>query len=179
MQNLVARSRRGFTLIELLIVIAIIAVLAAVTFVALNPLRRFQDTRDSRRWSDITQILSAIKIDQVDRGGTWPTAINALTAGQNYMIVNGSSMTAGCDDNNTACDLDPNADTNCVNLNYLVTGGYLSSIPVSPSSGAVTWDDGDTAGEEGTGYVLSKSANNAITIAACESENATSVSVTR
>ena len=54
------RSRlQGFTLIELLIVIGIIAVLAAATFVALNPLTRFQDARDARRRTDISAVLSA------------------------------------------------------------------------------------------------------------------------
>ena len=42
-------KRRGFTLIELLVVIAIISILAVVVFVALDPVTRFQDARDSRR----------------------------------------------------------------------------------------------------------------------------------
>ena len=59
-------NKKGFTLIELLIVIAIIAVLAAAVFVALDPLTRFSDARDATRASDITQILSAIKIDNTN-----------------------------------------------------------------------------------------------------------------
>ena len=63
------KFNKGFTLIELLIVIAIIAILAAVVFVSLDPLTRFQDARDARRWTDVDAVLSAMKLDQVDQGG--------------------------------------------------------------------------------------------------------------
>src|SRR3989344_7417247 len=98
MRNL---SKAGFTLIELLIVIAIIAILAAVVFVALDPLTRFRDARDSSRWSDITAILSAIKVDQVDNGGSYIAVVSGLTAGEVYMI---GTAVAGCDDQNASCD---------------------------------------------------------------------------
>ncbi|EKD47532.1 MAG: hypothetical protein ACD_66C00019G0006, partial [uncultured bacterium] len=45
------RTKKGFTLIELLIVIAIIAILAAAIFVALDPVTRFQEARDARRYN--------------------------------------------------------------------------------------------------------------------------------
>ena len=44
---------KGFTLIELLVVIAIIATLAVLVYVALDPVRRFQESRNSRRWTDV------------------------------------------------------------------------------------------------------------------------------
>jgi type IV pilus assembly protein PilA len=169
-----APSSAGFTLIELLIVIAIIAIIAAVVFVALNPLKRFQESRDARRWSDVNAILHAIKVDQVDNGGTYLPAISSLTSGSVYMIVDGNgstAMTAGCDDNNTYCDTNVTGDTTCVDLDGLVTEGYLGDIPISPA-GNVAWDDGDTAGEEGTGYTLSyNSTTGIVTVRACESED--------
>jgi prepilin-type N-terminal cleavage/methylation domain-containing protein len=168
----------GFTLIELLIVIAIIAILAAVVFVALDPLTRFRDARDSSRWSDVNELLSAIKVDQVDNEGSYLTAIGSMTAGNVYMIVNGSSMTAGCDDNNASCDTNVTGDTDCVNLAGIVTEGYLGSIPISPA-GAVTWDDGDTSGEEGTGYTLQRDSTGILHVRSCESENTTEISVSR
>lgn len=171
-------NKKGFTLVELLIVIAIIAILAAVVFVALDPATRFADARDSNRSNDVNEILSAIKIDQIDNGGSYLASIDALTDAQVYMIVNGANMVAGCDDNNAACDTAVTSDAHCVNLAGLVTEGYISGFPVSPA-GTVTWDDGDTAGEEGSGYTLTKSATGVVTIRACESENTTEISAAR
>ena len=51
-------KKSGFTLIELLVVIAIIATLATVVFVALNPVQRFSDARNSRRWNDVNTMLT-------------------------------------------------------------------------------------------------------------------------
>lgn len=170
-----SKNQKGFTLIELLIVIAIIAIIAAVVFVALDPLTRFRDARDSRRWTDVTAVLSAIKVDQIDNGGAYLTAIDNLTDGEGYMIVDGS-MDLGCDDN--TCDATVSGDTNCVDLSGLVTEGYLPDVPISPT-GVTTWDDGSTDGEEGTGYILTKESTGIITIQACESENSDNVSVGR
>ncbi len=172
------KNKKGFTLIELLIVIAIIAILAAVVFVALDPLTRFQDSRDSSRWQDVSAVANAIKLDQVDNGGSYLTAIDGLTNGNTYMIVNGN-MATGCDDNNTYCDTNVTDDTSCVNLSGLVSEGYLGNVPISPSSGSVAWDSGSANGSEGTGYTLTKSSTGIITIRACESENSSEIEVSR
>jgi prepilin-type N-terminal cleavage/methylation domain-containing protein len=171
------KNKKGFTLIELLIVIAIIAILAAVIFVALDPLTRFQDSRDSARWQEVSAIANAIQVDQVDNGGTYLTAIDDLTNGSTYMIVDGS-MDIGCDDNNTYCDIDVSGDAYCVDLSGLVDEGYLGDVPIS-STGDVIWDDGDVDGEEGTGYTLTASSTGIITIRACESENSTEIEISR
>ncbi len=165
------KRKEGFTLIELLIVIAIIAILAAVAFVALDPLTRFQDSRDAARWADTTALLTAIKVDQVDNGGAYLQAVTDAVAGQVYMIVDGN-VVAGCDDQNLVCDTDVTADANCVNLAGLATDGYLADVPVSPN-GAGDWDANIT------GYTLQRNANGTIVIAACESENAEAIEVLR
>jgi len=165
------QTKKGFTLIELLIVIAIIAIIAAVVFVALDPLTRFKDARDSSRWSNISAIISAIKVDQVDNGGSYLTAIGNMTAGQVYMIVDGS-VSSGCDDQNTYCDTNVTADGNCVNLDGLVTEGYLGDLPVSPN-GSGSW----TASI--TGYTLQRDTTGIITVRACESENSDEIWVAR
>ena len=163
------RDSRGFTLIEFLIIIAIIAILAAVVFVALDPLTRFQDTRDSRRWSDITSVLDAVKVDQVDNGGSYLSAISTATSTEVYMITSDGTV-LGCDDN---CDgTNPNnlngptvtSDTHCIDLSGLITEGYLAEIAISPN-GDYDWDASTT------GYTLSVSAQGAITIESCEAEN--------
>lgn len=66
-------NNAGFTLIELLVVIAIIAILAVVVFVALDPVTRFADARDSRRWSDVNNILTAVHECIVDNNGSLTT----------------------------------------------------------------------------------------------------------
>ncbi len=172
-------QKRGFTLIELLIVVAIVGIIAAVIFVALNPLKRFQDSRDAVRWSDARQIMEAIQVNQVDDGGAYITSIDSMTADRWYMITDGNGgvdMQIGCDHNNAACDIDVHDDGYCVDLDDLVTEGYLGDIPVSPP-GTTTWDHGDTAGDEGTGYALYKDTTGALTVQACDSEGSDAIRV--
>ena len=155
-------NSKGFTLIEFLIIIAIIAILSAVVFVALDPLTRFKDTRDSRRWSDISSILNAVKIDQVDNGGAYLSAIADLAEGEVYMIASNANV-VGCDDN-CSSTTPVTDDNNCANLSGLVTEGYLAEIAISPN-GDYEWDASTT------GYTISRTATGAITIEACEAEN--------
>jgi len=161
------RNQGGFTLIELLIVIAIIAILAAVVFVALDPLTRFQDARDSARFSDVTEILSALKIDQVDNRGSYVWAVSNATAGTEYQISN-ATTTSAC---NTSCSAVASSG-DCVNLSGLVTEGYLGSLPVSPN-GDGSWSS------TLTGYYLVKASTGTVTVGACEAENTSSITVTR
>jgi prepilin-type N-terminal cleavage/methylation domain-containing protein len=170
------KSKQGFTLIELLIVIAIIAILVAATFVALDPLTRFRDSRDAVRATDIEAIIEAIKLYQVDNNGSHITPISSLTDNNVYMIVDGA-MSSGCDDNNANCDTNVTNDSACVNIDQLVDKAYLGDVPVSPK-GSVTWDDGDVNNDEGTGYTLSVTST-IVTVRACESENTTEIYVTR
>lgn len=156
------RNQRGFTLIELLIVIAIIAILAAAVFVALDPIQRFQESRDAKRWSDINNVLGAIKVDQVDNGGSYLSAISALTAGSEYQIGTAGS---GCDSGCTAVT----TEAACVDLTGLVTEGYLGSVPMDPSSG--------TAAE--TDYYLTRAASGIVTVGACDPEAAATINASR
>lgn len=169
-------NRRGFTLVELLVVIAIIGILVAVVFVALDPATRFEQARDAVRQNDVQEILSGVKLHQVDNDGDYLASIAALTAGSVYMVVDGA-MALGCDDNNASCDTDVTADTHCVNLAGLVDQ-YLEDVPISPA-GAVTWDDGSADGEEGTGYTVERDADGIIRVRACESEDTTEISASR
>jgi len=60
------QRKGGFTLIELLIVIGIIGFLAAAILVAVDPVKRIQDSRDAKRWSEVNAILNAVLTKQVD-----------------------------------------------------------------------------------------------------------------
>ncbi|MFH1292154.1 MAG: type II secretion system protein [bacterium] len=171
-KNIYGKKESGFTLIELLIVIAIVAILSAVVFVALDPLTRFRDARDSRRWSDATSVINAIKVDQVDNGGNYLASIASTTAGSVYMITDGT-VTAGCDGQNTYCDINVTGAAYCVDLSGLVSEGYLGGVPTSPN-GSGTW----TAST--TGYTLQRASSGIITIRACEYENSTDeISISR
>jgi len=177
-QKYLSKNARGFTLIELLIVVAIIAILAAVIFVALDPLKRFQDSRDSVRWQEVTSIAQAIELDFLDNGGVYLSDIDVLTVGNVYMIVDGA-MGSGCEDNNAFCDTNVTSSGSCVDLSDLVAENYLPDIPVAPDSGDVAWDDGGTIGDEGTGYTLERISTSTIYVRACESENSTEIEVLR
>lgn len=173
-------NKKGFTLIELLIVMAIISIIAAVVFVALDPLTRFRDSRDAARWTDVSALVSAIKIDQVDNGGDYLTAVKNMGTGV-YMIVDGTAP-ADCTAANASCGVDVTAAASCVDLSELVTQGYLGKIPVSPKGGAFTWagKDGTSPGVSGlTGYTIEKSSTGILTVRACEAENATEIKVSR
>lgn len=103
------RLQEGFTLIELLIVIAIIAILATVVFVALDPVTRFADARNSRRWTDINNILTAVHECIVDNDGS-------LTA---CGITDTSSHVLGTGGLDLSTEL----------------AAYLKSMPLDPSGG--------------------------------------------
>lgn len=145
-------KNKGFTLIELLVVILIISILAVTVFVALNPVKRFSDARDSKRYTDVETILTAVHEYIVDNGGTIPAAIT--TTEQQL----GTSATA-C--NTTNCTTPPTA-VACVNLSATLAP-YLKTIPVDPKVGTAAI----------TGYKIVKDANGIITVAACASESAT------
>jgi prepilin-type N-terminal cleavage/methylation domain-containing protein len=164
------KNFKGFTLIELLIVIAIIAIIAAVVFVALDPLTRFQDARDSSRWSDVSALISAVKIDQVDNGGAYLASIASTTAGEVYLIgtcTTGANVTAITD----YCDINP-TQADCVDLAGLVTEGYLGEVPIS-QDGSGTWSSATT------GYTLEREASGIVHVRACESENSGEISISR
>jgi len=69
-------AQSSFTLIELLIVIAIIAIIAGAVLVAVNPAKRLAQAQDSRRWSEVQSIATAISTSAVDHGGQVPNCTN-------------------------------------------------------------------------------------------------------
>lgn len=161
--HLVMKSlKKGFTLIELLIVIAIIAILAAAVFVALDPVSRFQDARDSRRANDLTNLITAIKTNQVDNGGAYLASITSLTAGSYYMIGTDAS---GCD---TGCTAQTTQGA-CADLTGLATAGYLGSVPMDPSSGTAAKTD----------YYVVRNANGTVQVGACDPEGGVAINYTR
>jgi len=164
-------NKTGFTLIELLIVIAIIAIISSIVYIALDPLTRFRDARDSRRWADMHSILNALRINQVDRGGQYLPDVASMEVNKIYMVTNESVIT-GCADYNANCDADVSGNTYCINLHQLLLDGYLGKVPVSPSA-SVEWSD------YATGYTLERDNNNILVVRSCESENSVEIKLAR
>jgi prepilin-type N-terminal cleavage/methylation domain-containing protein len=159
---------RGFTLIELLIIIAVIAILAGIAFAALNPLARFRDARNARRWTDVNAVLSAIKLNQIDNGGNLYTDLVDLVQDNYYQIGTGEDCNMAC----AGVALQPN----CVNIAGLSDSGHLPIVPVDPG-------DSD-ASPEHTRYFIVLNNNGTLTVGSCSEEAGSSgvapeISVTR
>jgi prepilin-type N-terminal cleavage/methylation domain-containing protein len=156
-------NTKAFTLVELLIVIGVLAILASIVFVALNPLGRFQNARNSRRWSDVTAVLSAIKLHQVDNGGTYLSDISDLSADTYYQIGAGSSCNDTCSNPTVILQSD------CIDLSELVDEGYLPSVPIDPNASG--------ASEDETRYYMVRLSTGAIVVGSCSEEIGTNSSI--
>ncbi|PIS08871.1 hypothetical protein COT75_04525 [Candidatus Beckwithbacteria bacterium CG10_big_fil_rev_8_21_14_0_10_34_10] len=145
---------KGFTLIELLLVISIISVLATVVLVALDPVTRFADARNSRRWGDVNSILTAIHEYIVDNDGSLPSGISTT-----------EKQLGTCSSGGTSC---AEADPICLDLSTTLEK-YLKSMPVDPKDGT----------EETTKYSVVADSNNIITVKACSAELSETIQVSR
>jgi type II secretory pathway pseudopilin PulG len=150
-------KKLAFTLVELLVVIGIVAALTATVFVAIDPAKRFRDSRNARRLTDVSNILRAVQHYIVDTGGSLPSGIG------NSMYQIGTCGTG-------AAILCPGVGTTvCVDIGATLSSNkYIKSNPIDPQSGsAIT-----------TGYAIAKDANNLFTISACLAEG-TTITVSR
>ncbi|MBL7057963.1 type II secretion system protein [Patescibacteria group bacterium] len=154
------RNIKGFTLIELLMVIAIISILVSVIFTALNPLKRFKDSRDAKRWQEVLSILNAVIIDQIDNGGFYVEALSNLSPNRVYMV---GTATTGCDDKNAYCATEVDGDTYCIDLSLLISENYLGKIPVAPPGNTI-WSTSIS------GYTIERISSGNISVRACEVE---------
>lgn len=155
------KNKKGFTLIELLVVIVIISILAAIIFVAVDPAKRFGDSRDARRRSEVVSILNAILKYQVDNDGDLPSGIDSVTATSQVLGTAGS----GCD---TTCSADSTVAA-CLDLSGDLVDTYLAAIPMDPDSGT----------SANTDYYINKTTGGRILVGACDPENAGAISVRR
>lgn len=158
------RNPKGFTLIELLVVIVIIAILAAVIFVALDPIRRFAEARNDRRWNDVNTILTAVHEYIIDNRGAMPTGLTAPMAETQL-----GTDAAGCTLSNggNACG----TVTACLDLSTPLEA-YVTAISPDPSTG--------TAGK--TAYsaeVRQVGTSMLITVRSCDPERGETIMVAR
>ncbi|MBP9758525.1 prepilin-type N-terminal cleavage/methylation domain-containing protein [Candidatus Dojkabacteria bacterium] len=113
MKSYLQQNKSGFTLLELLLVIAIISVLAGLVIFNLRPADILKSANDVKTAREIKQIEDALKAYALDHDGNYPSAFGSLASGTYDLCLAGQS---GC----TA---------NSIDLEELVTEGYLSEIP--------------------------------------------------
>jgi prepilin-type N-terminal cleavage/methylation domain-containing protein len=158
------KNKKGFTLLEILLVIGIIATLAVIIIVALDPGKRFEDARNSRRLSDIQSILSAVQQYMVDNQGALPDGISETETQIGASNIN-------CADTVTSSTVCHVTTQDCADLSSETTGlgHYLKTIPVDPQNGDADY----------THYSVEVDANGIVTVRACDSTDESISAVSR
>ena len=122
-------SKNGFTLLELLVVVAIIGLLSSIVFASLNGAR--VKARDALRKSQVSEFKIALQLYYTYNEGKYP-------CGTSFCFMGVVPLTS-----------DPASNPGIA----LVSGGFISSIPIDPTYPAGTPDTApscNTAG--GAGY---------------------------
>lgn len=141
--------RKGFTLIELLVVIGILAILLTIVLIAINPARQFAQANNTKRSSDVLQILNTIHQYAADNQGNLPPAMASMTAGTLYAITGVPGATN-------------------VDICPAVMPRYISALPTDPqlNTSAVTACDAVYV----TDYQVSVDANRRVTVSAPDTD---------
>jgi len=188
-------SAKGFTLIELLIIIGIIGFLASAILVAVDPVKRIQDARNAKRWSEVNGILNAILTKQVDDRAAYNGVAGALlgSTGTTQVIVKSHLLptVVACNVPLTAplcpyatgaagrpAALSLAAGTGCVaNLSDLPST-YIAELPLDPIGGATAVTN-LPIGDNNSGYYISRSASGRIEIGSCYPDQTADIKVKR
>jgi prepilin-type N-terminal cleavage/methylation domain-containing protein len=183
-------KKQGFTLIELLIVIGIIGFLAAAILVAVDPVKRIQDSRNSQRWSEVQGILDAILKKQVDDRALYNGETAAPLVNDTYQVIVNDTTSINCTAEGTrpGCNqtLITTGTVTCVADMSGLVPTYLAEIPTDPGAnacgnGTSCTTTGDVAvGDTNSGYYIRRSdSSNRIEIGACQPEQSETVYVKR
>jgi len=163
----------GFTLIELLVALTIITILAVAVYAALNPAQRLSDSKNARRTSDISEILTAIHQSVIDSKGTFPT--NFPAAGTTKQLGTGDATACTATVGATVATQCAGVTTVCANLMADASQDlipYLASMPTDPIGGT-------TADATKTGYAVVRDSNGIVTVKACHADGADPITVSR
>lgn len=159
---------KGFTLIELLVVIGILAILLAITLIAINPARQFGQANNTKRRSDILQILNAVHQYVAENQGQLPAELSALRAASPGVA--------------TVFDR-----TNFPLLCGQLSPNYIPALPTDPSLNRANITDCSVAvggwtevgGTLSTGYDIAVDAQGRVTVSAPTTDNSAVITVTR
>jgi len=159
------KNIKGFTLIELLVVIGILAILLSIVLIAINPARQFGQANNTRRASEVTQILNAVGAYVADHKGFMPPALEAATAGKTYNISNDTTTYP-----TTSLDM-------CLDL----VPNYIPALPQDPQvqTGTAITNCGATYDTGYTAVVSMSGTLKRVTIAAPTAQNGEVISNTR
>jgi prepilin-type N-terminal cleavage/methylation domain-containing protein len=146
-----SKEAQGFTLIELLVVIAGIVIIAAIVFVAVNPYRRFAESRNSRRQVEIKSILDAVNL-YVSDNGKYPLGIDDSlkmlgTAGNSCEAICGQEEVAEIDNPHSSSEgLIAKIKTNLLdnNIANAASSAVAFSSSSDPGTGGTDARDGNT-----------------------------------
>lgn len=143
------KLQKGFTLIELLVVIGILAILLAITLIAINPARQFGNANDTKRRSDITQILNSIGQYAAENSGNLPADVQALVADAAATpLTSGAAFPTLCTD---------------------LVDDYLPALPMDPDlndQDGIEAADCAAVGGWDTDYAIARDLNDRITVSA-------------
>lgn len=142
------RSSKAFTLPEVLIVIGILAILAVIVILAVDPVARFENARDSRRLSDVQAITSALHQYVIDHKGVFPAGLDTTER----QI---GTATADCAVTTPHCSVKGAQD--CLDLTSALQP-YLHGVPSDPKTGD----------EAHTRYSVRVGSDNALLVEACD-----------
>jgi len=184
-------SKKGFTLIELLIVIGIIGFLASAILVAVDPVKRIQDARNAKRWSEVNAMLNAILNKQVDDRAAYAGVTGALIIDDTTQVIVSSHAGVVCDATTTApaCPyadgsagrpalLSTAADTSCVADMSSLAPTYIAAIPNDPVGGTPTATY-LPIGPTNSGYYIVHAASGRIEIGSCYPDQSADIKVKR
>lgn len=163
-------ARRGFTLIELLLVVGIIAILVGGVFAALNPAQRLRDTKNAKRSSDVSTILTAVHEYIIDNKGTLPTGLTTGMA-EAQLGTSGSGCALTSATQSPSCNVTTAA---CLDLTTPLVK-YLPKMPIDPSGydgNVATTADASASGTK-TNYSIIVDSNGIVTVKACITDNVT------
>ena len=177
-------DNRGSALVELLIAIAILGFLVAAILVAVDPVKRAQQSRNAKRWAGINNVLNAILTKQADDRAPFSGSASApiIASATNSQVIVSDHFFVDC----ASAALAPVCPgqvlsfvgTDCIaRLDDLVgdgmSDGYIAELPVDPIGvGNKPADSPNNLdlGSKNSGYYIHKYENDQIEIGACYPE---------